>query len=212
MGAAGWQEPTGPGRQRIGVTQAAQGIDQPGETRPPKPSQASVLQSADDRLIDTAQKFELPLRNPKPLATTAHLPSDQREPVPRARISFNDGERSPGHRPTMTGGPHPALCGRSRSRSLSTAVMHVGCIAGPCDDPWPPPNSQTRSARRLQQGPRTRRSQGEGPGGRAETRSRTPGGPRRQGRPDAFELHQCRIALRRARSAAPRSAPRATAA
>ena len=53
------QVPCRPGGHRIHIAQTAKRIDQAGEARPSKPAQPAILKSADDRLIDTAQKFEL---------------------------------------------------------------------------------------------------------------------------------------------------------
>lgn len=130
------QVPCRPGGHRVHIAQTTKRVDQPGEARPSKPAQPTVLESADDGLIHPAQKFELTLRYPEPLAAAADQLSDQPESAVRRRISFRHVERLPSHPLTMTADTHLALYDASGAASgsprklpgWSQALMQLECI------------------------------------------------------------------------------------
>ena len=110
------------------VTEAVERGHQPGKARPSKAGKMTVLEPADDSLVDTAEALELTLRQPHALASAKHQLPDQPEPTPGLLIGAAQPERLSSHRVTMTFRPYRAIS-RTRVRTRLSAVMQVECIA-----------------------------------------------------------------------------------
>lgn len=126
-----------PGRQRIRVTDPAEGVDQPRQPTEPQASQAARLKAADDGLVDSGQLRQLSLRESDPLPPTANQSADPSVSARRPGVGVLPIEGSPGHHQIMTTPTHSALTGSTARRCLPLTgaglegvplSMHVGCI------------------------------------------------------------------------------------
>lgn len=98
-----------PPGHRVRFSEAPESLDQSGKARPSKAAKATVLEPANDGLIDTAKPLELALRQADPLPSANHHLADQPEPTPGLLIGTGQSERLPSHDITMMAGPYRAI-------------------------------------------------------------------------------------------------------
>jgi hypothetical protein len=109
------------------IAESAESVNQSRKARPAQPSEAAVLQPADDRLVDVTKGFEVALREPEMLAAAADQPADEFEPTPSPRVLASNAEQMPSHDEMLAGKAHlPNSC--ARFRQPRSAAMYVDCI------------------------------------------------------------------------------------
>ena len=91
------------------IGKAAESGDQSGEARPSKAGKETVLEPADDGLVDTTEALEFTLRQPQSLASAKHQSADQPEPTPGLLIGVGQSERLPRHLVMITGDAYRAI-------------------------------------------------------------------------------------------------------